>query len=101
MGWWKIKDVESGIDGTLSSLQVDFGHQCPTNPSLVNAVPGEESATELYNGDGPADIMGLALEVINKAYQEAWGRPATKEELTAVFNFCCNPMFRQEKKEKE
>jgi hypothetical protein len=41
-------------------------------------------------GDGPADIMGAALEKIQKEYQEDWGRPATKTELRACFNFCAS-----------
>jgi len=92
MGWWKIKDIETGM--------VDFDHKCPTNPQLTNAVPGHEEVDEignpkdLFNGDGPADLMGPILRKISKQYDEAWGRPAKKEELTAVFNFCCNGMFR-------
>ena len=86
MGWWKIKDVETGM--------VDFGHKCPTNPQLANAVPGHETNGNLYNGDGPADLMGATLRKISKQYEDAWGRPAKKEELKAVFNFCCNGMFR-------
>jgi len=88
MGWWKIKDVKTG--------QIDFGHKCSVNLHLVNAVPGREDAVEdtLYNGDGPADLMGPVLRKINKLYESAWKRSAKKEELNAVFNFCCNGMFR-------
>ena len=86
MGWWKIKDVETG--------QIDFDHKCPTNPKFTNAVPGHEKEHALYNGDGPADLMGPILRSISKQYEEVWDRPAKKEELTAVFNFCCNGMFR-------
>jgi len=87
MGWWKIKDVESG--------QVDFDHKCPTNPVLTNSIPGSETEDAMYNGDGPADLMGSVLRKIDAQYREAWGRPARKEELTAGFNFCCNGMFRK------
>ncbi len=86
MGWWKIKDVESG--------QIDFDHKCPTNDSLTNAVPGHELDDSLYGGDGPADLMDSMLEAISKQYENAWERPAKKDELTAVFNFCCNGMFK-------
>jgi len=89
MGWWRIKDVESG--------QIDFGHKCPTNPQLTNAVPKHETKDCLYNGDEPADLMGSVLRKINTQYEAAWERPAKKEELTAVFNFCCNGMFRNKK----
>lgn len=86
MGWWRIKDIESG--------QVDFDHECPTNEKLANAVPGKDDADGLYNGDGPADTMSDTLRGISKVYEDKWDRPAKKEELTAVFNFCCNGMFR-------
>ena len=87
MGWWKIRNVESG--------QIDFGHKCPTNPQLTNAMPGQEVTDSMYNGDGPADLMGPVLRKISASYEAAWGRPAKKDELIAVFNFCCNGMFRQ------
>ena len=93
MGWWKIKDVETGM--------VDFEHVCPTNKALVNAIPGKESEDALYNGDGPADLMGPTLEKINKKYENAWGRSAKKEEMKAVFNFCCNGYFRTKEMDKE
>ena len=89
MGWWKIKDVESG--------QVDFDHECPTNSQFTNAVPGHETEDFLYNGDGPAGLMGATLRKISVLYEAAWKRPAKKDELTAVFNFCCNGMFRRNK----
>lgn len=86
MGWWKIKNAETG--------QIDWDHKCPTNPQLTNAVPGHEENDLLYNGDGPADLMGPILQSINKQYKKAWGRPVKREELKAVFNFCLNRMFR-------
>ena len=86
MGWWKIKNVETG--------QIDFDHKRSTGHQLVNAIPGEEVEDALYNGDGPAYLMGAALRKISYQYESAWKRPAKKEELLAVFNFCCNGMFR-------
>jgi len=86
MGWWKIKDIKTG--------QVDFDHKCPTNRQFVNAVPGKEPEGILFNGDGPADLMGAILRKISKQYETAWKRPAKKDELIACFNFCCNGMFR-------
>jgi hypothetical protein len=84
MGWWRIRNVESG--------QVDATHTCPTNPKFVNAVPGAETEeNQLYNGDGPADTMGDAIQKIAKMYIDAWGRPPRVEELEAVFNFVFNP----------
>lgn len=69
MGWWKIKDIETGM--------VDFDHKCPTNDQFVNAVPGHEpdeigDPEDLYNGDGPADLMGPILRKISKQYEDAW-----------------------------
>ena len=93
MGWWKVRNIETG--------QIDFDHECPTNSQFVNAVPGQEDASEdvLYNGDGPADLMGSVLRKISKQYENAWNRPAKEEELTTVFNFCRNGMFRAKRKE--
>ena len=87
MGWWKIDSVERG--------QIDYSHKCPTNPQMVNAVPGRESVDAMYNGDGPADLMGSVLRKIDAQYVAAWGRSAKADELRAVFNFCLNGMLRQ------
>ena len=74
MGWWKIDSVERG--------------------QIVNAVPGRDSADAMYNGDGPADLMGSALRKIDAQYVAAWGRSAKAEELREVFDFCLNGMLR-------
>jgi len=50
----KIKDIETGM--------VDWDHECPTNHELTNAVPGYEVTDSMYNGDGPADLMGPMLK---------------------------------------
>ena len=83
MGWWKIENVESG--------QIDFDANGPGN--LANQVPGRHSPDQLVNGDGPADIMGVAIKKIVEEYKEAWGRPPQREELQAVFNFDVNSMY--------
>lgn len=90
MGWWKIKDVESG--------QIDW---CSPRESgqLINAVPGQDSKDLLYNGDGPADVMGVALVKIFGLYEEAWQRSPSKEELRACFNFVVNGMYPDHPKE--
>ena len=93
MGWWKIKDIETGM--------VDWDHECPTNHELTNAVPGYEVTDSMYNGDGPADLMGPMLKKISNLYKVSWGRPAKKDELIAVFNFCCNGMFRSNKDDQQ
>jgi len=74
MGWWKIDSDEHG--------------------QIVNAVPGRDSADAMYNGDGPADLMGSALRKIDAQYVAAWGRSAKAEELREVFDFCLNGMLR-------
>lgn len=53
--------------------------------------PGHtDKDTGFYIGDGPADIMDETLKHIDQYYQESVGigRPVTKEELRAVFEFC-------------
>jgi len=80
MGWWKVEDVSHG--------GIDWDYVCPDSPGTVNAIPGKSATTEIFNGDGPADVMDEALEQIIELYIKAWGRPAKEEELQAVFNFC-------------
>lgn len=69
MGWWRIDDSDETSEG------------------LFNAIPGKNSAAAEYSGDGPADIMDLALEKIIKEYKDAWGRVPTRNELIASFEF--------------
>lgn len=83
MGWWQIINVESGM--------IDW--DVKREGKAINAIPGKHDKDQLYNGDGPADVMGPALDKINELYIKAWGRPAKREELQAVFNFCANGMF--------
>jgi len=87
MGWWKIRDVESGM--------IDWSHKCPTNEALANAAPGQDAKNLRYNGDGPADAMEEALKKVNGLYEETWGRAAYREELQAVFNFVANGTYRE------
>lgn len=75
-GWWAITPGNPGINPP----PVDKG-------GLVNAIPGTDPETARYNGDGPADIMGAAFEDVNGEYLREWGRPATPEEMEAVFDF--------------
>jgi len=75
MGWWKIRDIESGrIDPR--------GHEIKEMADVNSA---------LYNGDGPADVMGPAIRKIADMYRESWGRGPKIEELHACLNFCANP----------
>ena len=88
MGWWRIKDTETG--------QVDF--EAKTSAPTANALPGKDDPQHLYGGDGPADVMGKALADINRLWQTSWGRDATNDELLACFNFCFNGLRRQREK---
>lgn len=83
-GWWAI----TGPEGP------GLSHMPPVpKGNLLNAIPGVDPAkAALYNGDGPADVMGDAIREIDLEYLMAWGRPATKAELQAVFNFCMGPI---------
>jgi len=76
-GWWAIRPGSPGIN----CPPVDKG-------GLMNAIPGTDPPDARYNGDGPADIMDAALADVDMEYLMEWGRPATKQELQAVFDFC-------------
>ena len=65
MGWWSIDNKV--LDGGI-----------------------HEGGTEMFNGDGPADIMGVALDAVIKEYESSWGRKPFREELRAAFNFVAN-----------
>ncbi len=41
----------------------------------------------LIGGDGPADVMGDAIDEIIGLYHRRWGRDPTAEELSAVLQF--------------
>jgi hypothetical protein len=88
-GWWKIKDVESG--------QIDWD-QPDKESGLINAIPGQDAPKEMYNGDGPADIMDVAIRQIADEYEETWNRKPYPEEIEAVFNFCFNGWKRSDGK---
>lgn len=47
----------------------------------------------LYNGDGPADIAGEAVEQIIEAYVTGAGRKPYREEVLAVLAFVLGPYF--------
>lgn len=80
MGWWKIKDVESG--------RIDSSHG---DDSLVNAIPGRDIDI-LVNGDGPADMMDTVIDHIIEEWQQIWGRKPYMEEIQAAFNFVFNAL---------
>ena len=94
MGWWQIADEGGGIDWNPDNAR----------NGLVNQFPGEDPSNKLYNGDGPADIMGDALDLIQQGkdpdkvaidtineieeeYGRAWERAPHPAEWIAIFNF--------------
>ena len=79
-GWWKIRDVESD--------QINWNQ--PDKERLINAISGQDTPKKLYNGDGPADTMGAAIDDIARQYRKEWDRDPEPEEIEAVFNFCFN-----------
>lgn len=70
MGWWKINEIEDN-----------------ENTGLYNALPNEDKAGNEYSGDGPADIMDNAIELIITEYNKTWGRAPTRNEIIASFEF--------------
>ena len=87
-GWWKIDNIETG--------QIDQS-QPDKKKEIINVIPGKDSSKELYNGDGPADIMDGALDRIAKEYREQWEKEPELDEIKAVFNFCFNGLKRSRK----
>jgi hypothetical protein len=82
-GWWAISEDSPGI----TPPPVDKG-------GLMNAIPGTDPGdAAMYNGDGPADTMGEALDSIAQQYWSSWGRPPHPEEIQAVFDFVSRPVF--------
>lgn len=64
MGWWNITDDRAGL-------------------SFLSGEPDEK--TEMYCGDGPADIMGPAVTELIELYEESWKRkPYVREVMAAV-----------------
>lgn len=84
MGWWKIKDVESG------QIAVDLSKE------------ERDNLPDLVIGDGPADIMGDAIDKIIACYvalPENDGRKLPcRQELQACFNFVVNPIYNKDNK---
>jgi hypothetical protein len=60
MGWWRVRDVETGqIDWTVPTQPIcdDTGQI----GQLVNAIPGESHIECHFNGDVPADLITFGL----------------------------------------
>jgi len=73
MGWWQIRDIESG---RVKFKPCKEDHACHVD--------------RLVTGDGPADVMGGCVDKIIGMYKESYGRRPKKAELQAVFNFVTN-----------
>lgn len=55
MAWWKIEGKSGQIDWDAK-------------PGLINAIPGQDTPENYYNGDRPADIMGNFLAIILRKF---------------------------------
>src|SRR3954468_7290446 len=81
MGWWKINSPSRG--------GIDRAHA--TGSKLLNAVPGRHTPENHYNGDGPADAMGNAVDRVLRAMGVAPPGPVeavagvSREELIELF----------------
>ena len=78
MGWWLLNEC-GGI------AEFDDGRECQ------NAIPDQDGSEKNYGGDGPADIMGPAVDKIVKEYETTWGRPPRRTELIGCLDFVCGP----------
>ena len=65
MGWWSTN--REGVSLLSESEVVD--------------------GIEMVWGDGPADILGAAIDKIDKEFLQEWGRPTTTDELIAAMRF--------------
>ena len=73
MGWWSITAKRSGLP-------------------LTDLLEGRESEKSgMVSGDGPADIMGPAVDKLIALYEKEWGRKPYKQELLSVLNFVSGP----------
>lgn len=83
MGWWQISSVEAG--------QINFEHA--PNRILANALPDRDSDEVYYNGDGPADVLGDAINTLLEkgvkpiTLKETFNHPETfSGEIAAIVN---------------
>ena len=81
MGWWSIANKDGGIEWNINNKN------------------------GLYNGDGPADTVGMfiddvaagrielneavkkTLDDLNEQWQDTWGRKPVTQELEGALNF--------------
>jgi hypothetical protein len=77
MGWWKCNER-----GQIDTEKLPTGH--PGEHALINAIPNRDSTEDYYNGDGPADVMGVPLAFLKVWFHEREQKP-TADDLVALF----------------
>lgn len=91
MGWWKC-NCNGGIDWKNKPT----GHE----GGLINAIPNRDSKEDYYNGDAPADAMGVAIANLKFWFQNREPKP-TKDQLVKLFiNKTYDRVFRHIEKSK-
>lgn len=53
----------------------------------------ERTEAVLIWGDGPADIMGDAIQLIEAEFEKEWARKPTIDELVAGVRFSARPLY--------
>jgi hypothetical protein len=77
--------AQEAVDGLIGGLNA--GGKMGwwnTNPDGTSLLPEDIG---MYWGDGPADILDLAITEIVQEFTETWGRRPTKAELEAGLKF--------------
>ncbi len=77
MGWWTITEDSPGLN-------------------FLSGRPLDED-TGLYNGDGPADIMGCAVDELVALFEESWERKPYMVEVRAAVEFASGHQELEEK----
>lgn len=92
MGWWEIKDVESGALNVPKIIEREKLNEGP------DAKPPAYTPEMLLNGDEPADMLGEVLRKLDDLYKQHWDRPIKEAEARAAWNFIVKGHFKKEKK---
>lgn len=87
MGWW-IADENGQI------LEMNLRKQ----GMVVTKKYLDDLPDKYLNGDGPADILGDALEAVVGEYVEDFDRPPSLEELDRAWRFVTGPYRRGQRK---
>lgn len=73
MGWWKCND-NGGID---------WGAK-PEHGTLLNAIPGEATTENYYNGDSPADAMAVPEAIIKSWFVDRPIKPTYDQMVNLI-----------------